>query len=476
MKSDYEFWRRDSKGIIIEQSKLSKFLEEQGFGNLSIDKKDKTKLVRIENNRVKAADEASISRFVLNHVRQMALPDVEEKLTRGISSYVCRRKLSLLEVTPSFSTADTEDTVWFYFENTAVKVTATGIMPIKYEDLPHLVWEERIIKRDFKNLPSTGSDFQQFCLNISGGDVKRFEALESIIGYLLSTYKDPSNPKAIIFVDEMISTNGTANGGTGKSMLGKAIAEMRNLAVVEGKKYNPNNPFRNQRFELSTDVISFDDMGSNFSLEDLFSMLTSGMSVNKKFQQEIYIEPEDAPKMMVSSNYMVKGPGGNADLRRRHEFEVAPHYGATLLPINDFGKLFFNQWMDNEWQNFFSFMIGCAQIYLAKGLLAPKPINLAKNRLISETSEQFVKFIKHNYVINKEVDKRALDTEFEKQYQLGLSAHAFKACLETFAQHMGLDFPAPRSSGGRYYIKLMDKKPDMQAVEEEEGNNLQGPE
>jgi hypothetical protein len=59
------------------------------------------------------------------------------------------------------------------------------------------------------------------------------DALETTLGYLLHTYKDKTDQKAIIFNDQEIDDN--PNGGSGKSLVLTAIGKIRNIVKIDGK-------------------------------------------------------------------------------------------------------------------------------------------------------------------------------------------------------------------------------------------------
>ncbi len=460
MKTNGEFWKYDSKEEVqIEHIKLKNFLERQGFANLLTGKGPAAILVKVEGQIVRPTDEAEGNRFIIKYLEDKKLDDVAEKFIKGMGNYTSSKKLGVLLEIPKIKNHDDRHTTWFYFKNTAVKVTKDTIVEIPYSRLPHLVWEDRIIQREYKKSNVGKSQFRKFCINLSGQDHYRFYALKSAIGYLLSRYKDPSNPKAVIFVDEIISHTGKANGGTGKSLIAAAIEELRNLVTVDGKRYNPSYQFSNQLIDLSTDVLCFDDMAKNFSLEDIFSMMTSGVMVNPKHKAAFNIEPQDAPKVMITSNYVVNGPGGNSDARRRCEFEVAPHYGAGRIPEDEFGNLFFYGWDELEWQKFDAFMIGCAQFYLERGLITAKPINLPKNRLIGKTSQSFVDFMGKNAIVNKRMNKREFLIDFNKASGENISQHQFDKMLREYAKENSLDY-VKISTGGKYMFELIDRNPN----------------
>lgn len=474
MVDDNIFWSEDSKNnITIGHSMLLKNLEEYGFANLRMPNGGKTQLVRIEQNILEPVDDAEINRFLFNQLKNKGLNKVVEKLTRGISSYTSPKKLDLLRVVPSFKKSDDKETIWFYFSNTAVKVRKSNVELVRYNQLPHQVWRDRIIPRKFTKPQAVSTDFKQFCLNISGKDNKRYTAIMTNIGYLLSTYKDPGNPKAVIFIDEKVDNGGKANGGTGKSLIAKAIGHMRNMVTVDGKNYNPTYPFSNQRVEMSTDLICFDDMGKNFNLENIFSMTTSGITVNQKYKPAYYVEAAESPKILINSNYVVKGPGGNADVRRRSEFEVAAHYSLSYQPVDEFGDLFFEGWDDVEWERFDSFMIECAQEYLKRGLIIATPINLVKNRLMDKTSPEFVEYMYAHLVKNAKVDKRLFLQKFNYEYGKTETSHMFTKMLKVYAEEMSLIY-GDTSSGGEYYFWLNDNNPKGEVNQgEKKGSNLQ---
>ncbi|HDZ04677.1 hypothetical protein LCGC14_0354290 [marine sediment metagenome] len=472
-----EFWSIDSKKkVSIQHLKLVQYIGQLGFANLDMGIGNLV-LAKIQNNIVKETSTSEISKVILNKLQEGSHEEVMEAFTRGISGYIAPKKLELLPSIKPLKSADTAKVSWLYFKNCAVKITESNIKMVKYKNLPHKIWDKCVTPQNFMELSDVQSQFETFCFNISGKDSTRHEALMTQIGYLLSTYNDPGNPKAIIMIDQEMSEYGEANGGTGKSLLAKAVGILRNVVTIDGKHYNPTNPFGNQNIEYSTDILCFDDMGKNFNFETIFSMITSGITVNKKFKQAYYIDAKDAPKILINSNYIVRGPGGNADKRRRCEFEIAPHYDKINTPKTEFGNVFFEGWDPDEYNRFFSYMLKCAQSYLKKGLIISKPINLLKNRLVRLTSNEFVEFLDKNLKVDVKIDKRQFITDFHQEYPNSkeTSSHAFTKMLKIYAEENGLKYD-DQSSGGNYYFFMEDNNLDKEiGPDENECNNLQSP-
>lgn len=101
---------------------------------------------------------------------------------------------------------------------------------------------------------------------------------------------------------------------------------------------------------------------------------------------------EDAPKVVITTNYAIKGTG-NSHERRRHELEIAQYYNKSKTPYDEFGKMMFHDWSKKDWNEFDYFMIDCCMFYLKNGLIKQELINLPEKRLIAETSHEFIEFM-----------------------------------------------------------------------------------
>lgn len=459
LKEEQTFWTIAANGKVkINQFMLIKFLQKGGFYKITI-KGDKS-VVRVVENIVSEAPDHEMIDYIKKFLVSKNEIDVLETFSTGVSGYVNKGKTNLLASVNIPIDKDPKDESWFYFKNTAVKVTIQGIELVKYKDLPNKIWESRILDRDYIISDGTKSDFESFLFNLAGQDNERFIALKSIIGYLLHRFQDKSTTKAIIFVDENMSFDGKANGGSGKTLITEAIGKLRELVGVDGKNIKTNSWFKNQRITKTTDLVRYDDVQRDFSLETLYSMITSGITVEKKHKDEFYISPENAPKFIISSNYPVKGTGGSTDTRRRCEFEVANHYNSNYQPIDDFGILFFDGWDDKQWNQFDEFMMSCAILYLEEGLITPDPINIVKNKLVSNTCVEFIDFM-NGITLDTWSDKRALYEDFIKKYpeHSRITSHQFTKWKKEFAFQNNLEYQ-DKSSGGDYTFILKTTEKD----------------
>lgn len=465
-----KFWKLDENGkSIIIQSKFIDFLNESGFAKAEISKTDYV-LVQVRDNLVREISDYIIVNYVQDYLKKIDEKDVLEAFSKGVSNYVSKAKLRLLNTEELVNDRDESDLSSFYFENICCQVGNSSITEKEYSEFSGKIWESRLIPHNFM-LPLTlqKSQFEVFCHNLSGKDENRFIALKTNIGYLLHRFNNPGNARAVIFLDENISFDGTANGGTGKSLLLQGIGKCRELVVMDGKNLKGKSWFKNQRINRTTDIVFYDDVGKDFSLEELYSMITTGVVVEKKYKSEEYIMPEKSPKLCLSSNYVINGTGGNTDSRRRCEFEVSNHYNETFTPEDEFGNLFFQDWDDAEWNLFYLFMMNCVMEYFKNGLIIVNPINLKQNKLINATSLEFVSFIETEVVeLNKWICKKATFELFILEYPhfKNLSPHQFTKWMKEYCRQSNLIYE-PRKSGPKYefYLKTLVDTKDVSEIE-----------
>ena len=87
-------------------------------------------------------------------------------------------------------------------------------------------------------LKDHSNEYQKFIYNISR---QQPESIEAVIGYLISTYKNKMNNKAIILNDEVISDN--PEGGTGKGLFVQGLKQIRKVSILDGKSFDDKKSF-----------------------------------------------------------------------------------------------------------------------------------------------------------------------------------------------------------------------------------------
>jgi len=390
-QSTYKFWTKSDKGVIkIVHILFKQFLEDNGFYKFNPQGSKNYVFVKVTNNLIDHTSEKEIKDFVLNYLLEEDDTSIYNFFAEH-TRYFREEFLTLLASIDVYFIEDSPSSAYLYYKNCAVKVTKDVVQPIDYLDLGGYVWKDHVIDRNFTICDVTECDFKTFIENISGSQEKRIRSMFSTIGYMLHAYKNLSYCPAVILNDEVISETGDPEGGTGKGLFMKGLSQMKKLVVIDGKAFNFEKSFAYQLVSADTQLLCFDDVKKHFDFERLFSVVTEGLTLEKKNKDAIKIPFSKSPKIAITTNYAIKGTG-NSFVRRKWELELAQHYTKEFTPLVEFGKHFFGEWDENEWCQFDNFMISCLQMYLENGLLKSELVNQALKSFMNTTSNDFAEW------------------------------------------------------------------------------------
>lgn len=448
-----KFWFRENEKLKISRIRFKKFLESEGFCKCKIESNHL--FVRIENNIVEEIDGIDVKEFVMNYLERMATEEFEgtnrneiiDALIKSANQLFTPQFLEFLITKNIEFNKDTFGKGYFYFKNGFVEVSRGPIDFYNYKKLNKHIWKKQIIDRNFIE-GSKRSVFEDFLFNVCRNEVKRYEALKSGIGYLLHTYKDPSLAKAVVFIDEKLSDG--AFGRSGKGLVIKSISQVRNVVIEDGRNFNPSKNFAFQRVKADTNIVGFEDIREKFPFERLFSIITDGITIERKNKDEVHLSYDESPKVVISTNFSIAGVD-DSTLDRQFIIEFSDYYNKSHRPVDDFGKPFFGSWNEDEWSDFDNFMIGCLQLYLRKGLVAYEYINLEKKKLIDETCPEFVEFAEDGIEVGKEYEKKELYESFKKEYEDfdKLTQSKFTRWLKVWGKVKNYEVSESKSGGKR---------------------------
>jgi len=384
-----QFWSKNDKGTIkIVHILFKQFLEDHGFYKYCPEGSKNYVFVRVTNNLIDHTSEKEIKDFVLEHL--LNIDDTSIYNYFADNTRLFREEfLTLLATIDIYFIADTKQSAYLYYRNCAVQITKNEIKPIDYLDLGGYVWKDHIIDRNFTMCEADRCNYKKFIHNIAGRNDERVNSMESTIGFMLHGHKNLSYCPAIILNDEVISDN--PEGGTGKGIFMNALAQMKKVVTIDGKSFAFERSFAYQLVSADTQILVFDDVKKHFDFERLFSVVTEGLTLEKKNKDAIKIPFSKSPKIAITTNYAIKG-AGNSFERRKWELELHQHYSKSFTPLDEFGKLMFGEWDDDEWCQFDNYMIKCLQNYLESGLQSSRFVNLKIRKLSAETSHDFIEW------------------------------------------------------------------------------------
>ena len=388
--SKQTFWDRNDRGVIkIVHILFKQFLEDNGFYKYCPEGGKNYVFVKVTNNLIDHTSDKEIKDFILNYLLELDDVSVYNYFADN-TRFFKEEFLSMLSTIDIYFISDTKDAAYLYYKNCSVKITKNGITPIDYLDLGGYVWKDHVIDRNFNICGvSDDFDFKRFIGNINGNDDSRIKTMESTIGFLQHGYKNLSFCPAVILNDEVISDN--PEGGTGKGLIMNALSNMKKLVVIDGKSFNFEKSFPYQLVSADTQILCFDDVKKHFDFERLFSVITEGLTLEKKNKDAIKIPFSKSPKVAITTNYAIKG-AGNSFARRKWELELHQHYNMSFTPHDEFGKMMFGEWNDDDWCEFDNYMVKCLMSYLKHGLVKSKFVNLKIRQLSAETCHEFIEW------------------------------------------------------------------------------------
>lgn len=388
-ESNTQFWVKSEKGTIkIIAYSFKKFLEDNGFHKIYPEGSQNYIFVRIVNNLIDNTSPEEIKDFILDYLIQLEDRSIYNFFAEKVS-YFQENFLNLLETIDIHFMKDTKEYSYLYYKNCAVKVTTDGIETIDYLDLDGYVWRDHVIDRNFSMCDENGCDYKTFISRICGDKKDRIDTMESTIGFMMHGYKNLSYCPAVILNDEVMSEN--PEGGTGKGIFMNALSQMKKLVVIDGKAFNFEKSFPYQTVSADTQILCFDDVKKQFDFERLFSVITEGLTLEKKNKDAIKIPYAKSPKVAITTNYAIKG-SGNSFARRKWEVELHQHYNRNHTPYDEFGRHFFEDWDRDEWCLFDSYMVNCLSSYMRTGLIKSDFVNLKARSLEASTCHDFIEW------------------------------------------------------------------------------------
>ena len=466
INDDDDFWTKfeDKKGNItikIDSLKYKYWLERKGFKKYYPESATNPTFVHIKSNKVTQSSVDIIKDIVLKFLldrNEIEVFNFCSKSAQLFSDYY----LTMLESIDLKMIKDSRNEAFIPFQNGVVKITKNKVDLIDFIDVDGYIWENQIINRDFVKSDDIENDFKNMVEKVSADDSKRINALEHTLGYLIHSFKDKTDQKAIIINDQEIDDN--PNGGSGKSLMISALSNFKKVVKIDGKSFDSKKgDFVYQRVTLDTQILAFDDVKKNFDFEQLFSIITEGIAINRKNKDEVFIPFERSPKIIITTNYVINGSGTSHD-RRRHEIEFFQYFNGKRNPLTEYGRLLFDSWESSDWIKFDNYMISNLQKFLKNGLVESVSINADIKRLIQSTNKDFYDWVidgnlpENVRVYNTEI--MAKFTNEYKNYNL-MNSKTFLKWIHEYCKFNDYEIVKDKDHVGRYFqINTNNKEQD----------------
>ena len=449
-----QFWSHDDKGKMkISPHKFKFYLEHNNFfKHYPISNSKTFTFIYKDDNFVDEVSEYWIKDYVLKKQMESLHFEVYDTLAASTRSFT-PAYLSMLDTAQFTVEQDGKDFAWIYYRNCALKVNKNKVEKVEYKDLDGFVWKKQVIDRDFIDADHHDSEYRTFIWLCSSQDTEKYDSLKSVIGYLMHSFKTAANNKAIVFNDETMSEN--PNGGSGKSLFWNALSHIKKVASIDGKTFEFTKSFPYQAVPVDTQLLVFDDVKKNFNFENLFSLITEGITLEYKGQDAIKLPVTKSPKIVITTNYTIGGLGGSFE-RRKFEVEMSSFFNSNNSPLDHFGHMLFDDWDELEWARFDHFMINCLTYYLQNGLVDFKHKNLENRKLVNETSAEFLEWIQETDEITEgsRINKNLVFDKFideNKDFKQWLKQKRFTSWIQRYCEFYNKEYTEGNTNGTRWF-------------------------
>jgi hypothetical protein len=466
MVDNEEFWSKNEKGnYSLNNKRFKDFLESNDFFKNSPNEGSTFDFIQKQGIFMKIVYEKDIKDFVIEWIEQNQCDEGVFNLMTGNLKFFKRDYLSLLKSKSIEVLKDSKDECYLFYRNCIVKVTKDNKEILSYSDVSVGIWRDQVINRDYYPTDHHQAEYRRFIWKIAGENRDKYKAFQTVIGYLLHSFKTNSNNKAIIFNDEVISEN--PNGRSGKGIFWNALKQLRKVQSLDGKTFDFNKSFPYQSVATDCQVLVFDDVKKSFNFENLFSVITEGISIEYKGKDSIKLDVTESPKIIITTNYTIQGDSASFNARK-YEVEMSSYFNDNYTPIMEFGHELFNEWNDDEWAAFDNYMMNCISIYLENGLIDMPLKNLDYRKLLDKIGNEmnifFAGLLKNEYLNIKATYDNLLDS-FPELRKKNVSQTLMTRNLNKYCQFHELEFETAYSGGvGRMIIK--DNKQEFQPLEE----------
>jgi hypothetical protein len=246
------------------------------------------------------------------------------------------------------------------------------------------------------------------------------------IGYLLHQYKDPSKAWAVFAMDARNSELGRHEGGSGKSIVYKAVRNLLKSVTLKGQ--DSKITLKDHLYEnvtRDTDYILIDDCSPYLDFHFFFSEITGELTVNPKHAKQYELPYDEVPKFAFTSNNALKKVDGST-LRRilytafsdyYHKKDQEGRYKKEVSPYLEIGKNLFDDYNEDEWNQAFNLFANCISLFLRLEKVEPPMQEVEKRNLRIELGETFLHWAEEYFEAEDHIETFIIKNELYETFK-----------------------------------------------------------
>lgn len=273
------------------------------------------------------------------------------------------------------------------------------------------------------------------------------------VGYMLHRYRDEAKNWAPYVMDNIVGGANVCNGRSGKSFMFTSLRHLVDSVTIDCKKLSAlEGRFAFSKVKSCQALVVFDDLHRNFNIENLYSAITAGLTVEKKSVDQYDLGLVGTPKMAFTTNYVPRE--FSSSTTGRLLFGVTSDYYHQKSPSRDYKEsrsigadfggitLFNNRYPERDWNCDFNAMMQCCQFWLTMqntpAKIEPNMSNIFIRTHIQTMSESFKDWAEGYFAeeagnLDMEIWREEIFTNYRNASgDFKMKSKTFKKSLESF--------------------------------------------
>lgn len=305
------------------------------------------------------------------YIQELEHPDYQLQVLAAYEKFMQESRkymISRLDVVPTDQLVlSKKDVGYKFYRNTWLRITAEAIEKMDYTAFSGLIWADQIQHRDFSlisDLEYSKSIYFDF-LNKAIGVLDNDLHVLKVLGYLVHEYKDEEHGYIVVLTEQCPDPK--QGGGSGKNLFGNLLSHTTSFKAIPGSQVQYNEKFlQSWNFER---VLSVNDAPKRFDFMFLKNISSNEAVLKKLFKDEITIDSNSTPKIIVNTNYSYEVSDGGLK-RRIIPVEFTDFFTRAGGVQEHYKKMFPSDWNTAEWLAYDNIMVHAVQLWLQCGRLS----------------------------------------------------------------------------------------------------------
>lgn len=258
---------------------------------------------------------------------------------------------------------DTRTCCYKFYTNGYVLITSESFDLCEYNTLPDkLIWHEKVQQRKFVCSQGNGGLYTDF-LRLACDLDNHADHIMRVIGWLSHDYKDSTTGYIITLVEQCADPKD--GGGSGKNLFCELLKNtITYKSIPAGQKKLDEKLLQSWNGER---LFVLSDAKKDFDFEILKEPASGNAIVKKLFKDEKSISNKESPKFIVLTNFSYEITDGGLK-RRIIGIEFTNFFTNCGGVDKHFGKYFPDDWSDDDWADFDTFICQSIQKWISCGL------------------------------------------------------------------------------------------------------------